>query len=394
MIEELSRISYLERRFLASLLLTLVMSYAMRNRTRTHNLLSAILVLYVAFDYKHTIYVVASVMFNVVLLRYCNISEYVFTFLNMLILYLYKIFGTRFEERISGSFDISGVLMMMTIKTCYLGKQYNKQRDNIKEAISYLLFIPGLILGPVPTFESFRNNAHRKPRTIPYGTFLRSIGFLFLFQLLRTLFPRDLLFRENRPLLNRIIHLYIFTVTNRIKFYFAWHFSHGCFIFQNFPDLLNADFLKVELATNVKDLTSYWNVCTGIWLKNCFFVPMKDRSIFLASVATSAISALWHGINPCYLIMFLSISTSIPVVRENNRLLLHFYPSLFWLVSRLQMFVLVMYFSSSFFLLNVADLISVWKSVYFIGHVFFFLSLALQLVLRYVFKINPKKKVE
>ncbi|CAD26666.1 hypothetical protein [Encephalitozoon cuniculi GB-M1] len=382
MIKKLSEVNYLERRFLASLLLTLFVSYTMRNRTRTHNLLSAVLILYIAFDYRHTAYILASISLNTFLLRYTETSAYMFTVLNIVILYIYKIFGALFEERISGSFDISGVLMLMTIKMCYLGKEYNKRTDTVKDALSYILFIPGLMLGPAPTFRSFMENKYERPKRPPYATFLKALGFLVLFQVLRISIPRSHLLEEDVLLPMRWAYLYLFTVGNRIKFYFAWHFSHGCFAFQNFPDLLNADFMKVELATSVKDLSTYWNVCTGVWLKNCFFVPMKEKSIFWASIGTSAISALWHGINPCYLIMFLSLSASIPIVKENNRLLQSFFPSLFWVLSRIQMLILTTYFSASFFLLSVSDLMYVWRSVYFAGHVFLAFSLAVQIALR------------
>lgn len=393
MIAKLSEVSHLERRFLASLLLTLVASYAMRNRTRTHSLLTAILILYVAFDYKHTAYVVASVALNTALLRHMAISEYLLTVINISILYVYKMFGSLFEERISGSFDISGVLMLMTIKMCYLGKEYDRKHNTIKEALSYLLFIPGLMLGPAPTFKAFVENRHERPKRPPYEAFLKSLAFLAVFQALRVGVPRSLLLKEGLPTATRLAYLYLFTVGNRIKFYFAWHFSHGCFVFQNFPDLLNADFLKVELATSVKDLSTYWNICTGMWLKNCFFVPMKGRSLFWASVATSAISALWHGINPCYLIMFLSLSVSIPVVKENNRLIQRFAPSLFWVLSRVQMLVVTTYFTASFFLLNVSDLMYVWKSTYFAGHVLLALSLVLHAGLR-LLPTRPRQKTD
>lgn len=391
MMEELSKISHLERRFLVSLVLTLFMSYAMKNRVRMHNLLSAVIILYIAFDYKHTLYVMSSIALNMLLLRYTVLSEYAFTILNMGILYLYKIFGVRFESRISGSFDISGVLMLMTIKMCYLGKECHRRRDRARDILSYLLFIPGLLLGPVPTFERFRASTYKRPQGIPYGTFLRSLVFLALFQFLRTSFPRESLFVEKSSFLARVARLYLFNVGNRIKFYFAWHFSHGCFIFQNFPDLLNVDYLKVEFASSVKDLSTYWNVCTGVWLKNCFFIPLKDRSIFWASIGTSSMSALWHGINPCYLIMFISFSMFIPVVRENNRLLSLHCPSISWIVSKIQMLLYTTYFSSPFFLLSVSDLMRVWKSVYFVGHVVFVSCLLLQLGLRCLSRPGARK---
>ncbi|ADM11599.1 uncharacterized protein Eint_051520 [Encephalitozoon intestinalis ATCC 50506] len=389
MIRKISEVSHLERRFLASLFLTLFTSYTMRNRARAHHLLSAMLILYIAFDYKHTAYILGSIFLNSLLLKYIPMSEYSFTLFNILILYIYKIFGPLFEERISGSFDISGVLMLMTIKMCYLGKEYDRKTNSIKDALSYMLFTPGLMLGPTPTFKDFIQNKYEEPKRPPYGTFLKSFAFLILFQALRISVPRSHLLEENTSLLSRLIYLYLFTVGNRIKFYFAWHFSHGCFAFQNFPDLLNADFMKVELATSVKDLSTYWNICTGIWLKNCFFLPMKEKSIFWASIATSGVSALWHGINPCYLIMFLSFSSSIPIVKENNKLLQRFCPSLFWILSRIQMLLLTTYFTTSFFLLSISDLIHVWKGVYFAGHVFLVFSLAVQMILKLF--LRPEK---
>jgi hypothetical protein len=387
-LDKLLHINPLEHRFLVALLLTLFVSYRMIDKTRLINVASAVIILHVAFDTLHTTYILASVMLNLLLLRLLALSGYTFTALNFAILYTYKIYGRSFDPRIAGSFDISGVLMLMTIKMCYLGKQFDRKKDTVRDALLYLLFVPGLILGPVSTFEEFRKHEYEKPASIPLASFLRSFGFLLAFQVLRTRFPRECLFAENRSLLKRIADLYLFCVGNRIKFYFAWHFSNCCFIFQNFPDLLNVNFGRIELASDFKELAANWNICTNRWLKTCFFEPLRDLSSFWAGITTSSISALWHGINPCYLVMFLSFATSLSVVKRNNALAVRYCPSLLSIISRLQMLVFVNYYCVAFFLLSVSDLLRVWKSIYFLGHIFYFLSLGLHLFLRLFTRIE------
>ncbi|KAM0672752.1 hypothetical protein OCOL_000018 [Ordospora colligata] len=264
----------------------------------------------------------------------------------------------------------------------YLGKEYKKDKNSIRDALSYVLFIPGLLMGPVPTFESFMKNKYERPKKLFHGAFLKSILFLVFFQIIRINIPKEYITQNLLPLPIRLICLYLFTVGNRLKFYFVWYFSHGCFMFQNFSSLLNIDFFKVELATDVKELSNYWNIYAGVWLKDCFFNPIRAKSTFWASIATTTVSALWHGINPCYLIMFLSITTSNVVVKNNNILIRKFCPSMLWILSRVQMFVITSYFTPSFFLLNLSELISTWKGVYYIGHVFLASSLILQAILK------------
>jgi hypothetical protein len=388
MLDKLLDINPLERRFLVALFLTLLASYKMTSKSRLAYVALALIILHVAFDTLHTTYIIASVTLNLLLLKYLSLSEYILTAINFTILYVYKMYGASLDPRISGSFDISGVLMLMTIKMCYLGREFQKNRDCIRDALLYLLFIPGLVLGPVPTFDEFKKHKYEKPKKMPFTSLFRSVAFLLAFQVLRTRFPRECLFAENRSFSRRLMDLYLFCIGNRIKFYFAWHFSNCCFIFQNFPGLLNANFYRVELASDFKDLSSNWNICTNRWLKACFFEPLKSLSLFWAGVTTSSVSALWHGINPCYLIMFLSFATALPVVKTNNKLILRFCPSLFFILSRLQMLVFVNYFCAAFFLLDIDALLHVWKDVYFFGHILFFFSLGLQLFIRLFTKIE------
>ncbi|KAH9411338.1 putative membrane-bound O-acyltransferase [Ordospora pajunii] len=380
--EVLSKIDPLEKKMLISLLLTMLISYNMKNRSAIHSLVSSLIVLQIAFDYKHMLYLIASLSFNMILLKCSSMSRYSFTIINIAILYIYKTFGIHIEQRISGAFDISGILMLMTIKMSYLGKEYKKDRNTIRDALSYVLFIPGLLMGPVPTFESFMKNRYERPKKLFHGAFLKSILFLILFQTIRISIPKEYITQNLLPLPIRLMCLYLFTVGNRLKFYFVWHFSHGCFIFQNFPGLLNIDFLKVELATDVKELSNYWNIYAGVWLKDCFFDPIRGKSTFWASIATTTVAALWHGISPCYLIMFLSITTSNAIVKKNNAIVMKFCPSMFWILSRAQMFIITSYFTPSFFLLNLSELLNTWHGVYYIGHVFILLSLVLQMILK------------
>lgn len=359
-----------EFRFLIAIILTLVFSMILKKRKGLLNFLCATLILYITFDYIQMAYIFTSIIINIGLLYICKFNEYSLTFLNFIILYIFKLKGKDFESKINGVCDISGVLMLNTIKMSYLGKEFDRNRHTICDLLGYVLFIPGLILGPTCTFLEFVQTQTSENIQIPYQSLCISSLFLIFVKFFENYFPSKVLFEKNTSFFKRLLNLYLYNLGQRCRFYFVWNFSNGCYLLQGFKDMLNIKFIMVETSTSIKDLSQGWNVKTNKWLKECFFDKLKHKSIFFASVVTFAVSALWHGINPGYLIMFMSFCFSIPVIKGINKLMLKYVPFFYPILSRIQMILFVMYFSLPFFLLNVKNLIKVWKSVYFYGHAY------------------------
>lgn len=371
-----------EIRFLISLILTMMFSIILKKRKGIIHFLCASLILYITFDYIQMAYIFTSIVINIGLLYICRCKEYSLTFLNFIILYIFKLKGKDFESKIHGVCDISGILMLNTIKMSYLGKEFDFNRHSICDLLGYLLFIPGLILGPTCTFLEFVETQPTETTLNTFRPFGISAIFLVFVKFFEIYFPFGVLFQRNISFFKRLLNLYFYNLGKRCRFYFVWNYSNGCYLLQGFQDMLNIKFILVETSTSIKDLSQGWNVKTNKWLKECFFDKLKHKSVFFASVVTFAVSALWHGINPGYLIMFMSFCFAIPVIKGINKLMLKYIPLLYPVLSRIQMVLFVMYFSLPFFLLNVSNLMEVWKSVYFYGHIYCFFGFILYVLLK------------
>src|SRR5262249_55755207 len=105
-------------RYLSALAMTLVSSIKKRRSTAA-NTAVAIAILWMAYGLRNTLFVLASVLGNILALWLWQPSPHSLTAINLVNLYLYKIFGRLFEPRIGGTFDISGFLMILTVKAGY-----------------------------------------------------------------------------------------------------------------------------------------------------------------------------------------------------------------------------------------------------------------------------------
>lgn len=90
-------------------------------------------------------FLVSSVILITALLWAIRPEEYYITALNIMNLYVYNIFGVRFDPRIGGTFEISGALMLMVVRMGNATKYFDGNTENILDCI---FFIPGIITGP------------------------------------------------------------------------------------------------------------------------------------------------------------------------------------------------------------------------------------------------------
>ncbi|WUR02800.1 lysophospholipid acyltransferase 1 [Vairimorpha necatrix] len=365
----LTHLTTSELRFLLALFLTVFFSLTLKQRKGMIHTTCAFIILYIAFGYFQLIYFSTAVILNFSLVAVFRLEEYSLTVINLAILYFFKIKGEDFDSQIEGTCDVSGILMLLTIKMSYLGKEFDMKKHAFSDFMGYIYFVPGLILGPVSSFKSYIESP--QIQNLPcLRSFLISLVFLIVSKLGENFFPVKNLYLKNISIWKRLLNIYGYNFRQRCRFYFAWNFSNGCFLIQGFKDMLNINFILVETATSIKDLSMGWNIYTNKWLKECYFDKLKHRNVFLASLVTFTVSAMWHGIKPGYLIMFLSFCFAIPVIKGINKIILKHAPILYPVLSRIQMVFFVMYFSLPFFLLEVHKIIQVWSSVYFYGHIY------------------------
>lgn len=379
-----------------------------RRHPQSISFIFACIILYLAYGIHNTAYLLAAVSFNLFLLRLDIgfLNEYYFIVINIIILYFYKIFGRRIEPNIQGTFDISGFLMLLIVKSSYLRSEYGKKQyeqsgthgrgeeakeeagDNnrskgginsaekesrddrvvetksLSDALEYLLFIPGLLSGPTPTYAEFVSADRKAPSSFPWKRFIKALAFLGIYMAFRSYPFKKAIVDPGASLLRRLLFLYLYNFVLRNKFHFIWNYADTCFILHNFHNLLNIEFRKVELCESVREISANWNKFVSRWLKHFFFIPLRRKSTNAAVIGTYVASACFHGINCCYLIFFLSFGLFSGVITRVNQSI----PYRF--LRRLQMVLFVSFFSMPFYLLDLNETYQIWKAVYFVGVVY------------------------
>lgn len=360
MLEKIS-IDMVDIRYISSIVMVLIASMSKQRSTKINTIL-AVLIIWVAYGARNTMLLLASIALNIGILWTSRMNEYKFTILNIIILYIYKIFGKLIEPRIKTTFDISGFLMILTVKMGYVAKDFD---GNINNVLEYIFFIPGIVTGPTAPYDEFRKRNRMVDIPFPRHQFVKTIVFLMIYFITRSMSLINEVMSDDRTLASKLVYLYLFNIGNRCKFYFAWNFSHCCFILYNLPEYLNIDVYKVEFTESVKEISLNWNKFISLWLRKLFFDPFKSQSIYKAVALSHFVSAALHGINPCYLIFTFSFAMYRRTVLFANDIL-HYK-----ILIRLQMILFVSYFSMPFYLLDVKELYRIWKSIYFIGHLYF-----------------------
>jgi hypothetical protein len=361
-----------EARLGLSLGMILILSMNKKMSCKT-NLLVSVLILWITYGVKNTVFYLFSVLINLFLLKMLGLNQYVFTILNISNLCIYKTFAKWIDHRIGGTFDISGILMILTVKMGYLSMEF---QGDFNSALDYVFFIPGLVTGPIMPYRIFLLQNTKlndvkgsvidksKPNRFPWFAMLKTLLFLAIYGIGKSFQFLDYFLIKDQSFFKKIAFLYLYNVTGRSKFHFAWNFAHVCFSLQDFPDFLNINFGHVEYPESIANISQGWNKFISLWLKTMFFNPLKSKSMILAVGITYLVSGTLHGINPCYLIFSFSFGIYRKTIDRANKAIKY------KIIRQIQMILFIMYFSMPFYLLDIPLLFKVWKNVYFYGHVY------------------------
>lgn len=333
----------------------------------------SLIIIRVAHTVKDVLFFIAviSISFSVFYIIKGRLDKYVghiLMFLNLSSIIAYNIFLAP-----GLTFDISASIMLLAIKFYYLGKEHNHKKS-FKSYATYVFLVPGLLTGPVPSYKEFCSQKRSTKLNNGIRKIVESLFYLFIYSSLRKNFePSTILLQSH--ILKRIIMLLMYTTLNRAKYYFAWTYAHGNFMFMGY-NYQNVVPLSCEFASSFKKLQSSWNIYTNAWLKNSVFIPLKRIGYYKASLCTFFISALWHGTNTCYFFMFITISLCVPLLK-NNEILIQKYleKRIAYIVRIIHISFFVSYFTVPFFLLDMNLTYILWKSLFFYGHVFVVFSL-------------------
>jgi len=195
------------------------------------------------------------------------------------------------------------------------------------------------------------------------------------------------------PFYQKLLLMHAVVASARFKFYFAWFIAEGscvaCGLGYNgvdekgklqFNRCTNVVIHKVELAENIRDFSSYWNISTARWMRRYVYTRVESKNHFVPLLATYFTSAFWHGFYPGYYLFFITSGFLTEISREARRRLRPRFlkadgtPILPWKyaydVAGIIACELVMSYSGcAFVLLSFEDSLKSWTILRFSGHI-------------------------
>ncbi|EER18213.1 Membrane bound O-acyltransferase domain-containing protein, putative [Perkinsus marinus ATCC 50983] len=182
----------------------------------------------------------------------------------------------------------------------------------------------------------------------------------------------------------------------RSRFFFCWYlceavgdacgFGLSDAKTETFKRAENGDVLHVEFALNAPEALNNWNTRVAEWLKYYIYQRVTKPSFITfmstksyATLITRSISAFWHGFYPGYYLFFLctileSTADSIgrhylgPMFYGDNAPYAKYYP-FYAFFAWAQTFFSLNYYGTGQVMLEYGVTMEVWRSVYFVGHI-------------------------
>lgn len=222
--------------------------------------------------------------------------------------------------------------------------------------------------------------------------------------------------KEHPNHFKRYWFMFVCMFAERLKFYFIWKAAEGACILAGFGfsgydeegnskgyrAAENMDILGHEIATSVQILSRGWNQGTQKWLERYTF-HRYNRSLII----TYFISAIWHGVYPGFLVMFMSVPILTTcerlfqakinplVVPEYDGRNLATYPThtvgyLYWFACMIGMKVSMNYLTQTF---SMGWWENTWRALSSYNHYPHVIWLVIILILQYGFK-TPKNKTK
>ncbi|SCV72442.1 BQ2448_3979 [Microbotryum intermedium] len=269
----------------------------------------------------------------------------------------------HFEKTGIETIEITGSQMVLCMKlisfawSVYDGQQPIDELDSTQRAsrivevpglvpfLGYALFFPSILAGPSFTFASYTawtshalylketglrvgaaSSASRPRDVIPEGRrrkaakrFVTGAVYLGIFSMYSYAYAYQRMLEPPvrvLPLWKRIGFMQIAGFVARTKYYGVWCIAESAFIIsglgynprtKHYDASRNVRIRSIEFAPNFKILLDSWNMNTNVWLRECIYkrVTSKGRKPgFVSTQITFITSALWHGVNPCYLMTF------------------------------------------------------------------------------------------
>uniref|UniRef100_A0AAR5PQI1 Uncharacterized protein n=1 Tax=Dendroctonus ponderosae TaxID=77166 RepID=A0AAR5PQI1_DENPD len=364
---------------------------------------------------------------RVILTQNPSIMHGAVLFTAILYLSMIHLYRQLFDDSSFG-LDISGPLMVITQKVTSLAfslhdgmvendeKLTETQRSyalkkvpNLLEFFSYSLMFPSLMAGPAMFYKDYiefiegnslmdlkKSTPSSKPVVVHEPNLMKvvfkklalAIVCALVFVLFLPRFPitrlKDEDFINNTTFTYKFWYLSVATSLVRAKYYFAWTLADAIcnnagmgWDGSSWSRYTNVDIFRFELGTSLKESIEAWNKGTNQWLR---FIVYK-RSSSYSTLATFALSAIWHGFYPGYYITFLSGALFTFASRTMHRHLRpHFMYSseskvLYNIITFAATRLVMVYITFPFVLLEFSGSVLIYHKLYWVFHIFACLTL-------------------
>jgi len=329
----------------------------------------------------------------------------------------------------SGGMDSTGAMMVLTLKVTSAAINYQdgliKDEDSLRSAqkkyrlkdlpspiafAGYCLSCGTHLAGPVFEIKDYMDWTEDKeiwsptaamtpPSPYKFAIFAVFKGFLYM-AIYRYLMIHFAIHKLSEPeylewgFWHRAGYQYLCAFTARWKYYIVWSLSEASMIISGFgfsgwtkaspsqeqqpkwTRAQNVDILRVELPKSAVDIPQYWNIHVGIWLRHYVYERLTkngEKPGFMQLLAAQVTSAVWHGLYAGYMLFFGNTVFMIAGARvlyrwqklipENAALAQH----LFTLVNGIYTIVVINLSCIAFLVLDYADTMAAYRSVYYIG---------------------------
>ncbi|KAF2076730.1 hypothetical protein CYY_001987 [Polysphondylium violaceum] len=376
--------------------------------------------------------------------RFAHLVVFGFCMLYLSISHIYRMMN----DYMGWTLDYTGPQMILTLKlTSFAWNLYDgsrpqdqlsgdqkkrsiKKLPSLLEYFGFVYFFPTFLAGPTIEITDYLNftsgamfNDERLKGKAPasgfpaFKTFIRAIicfVFVFISGDYAPYYLATDAFRSYTGIFEKIVRVHIHVALSRFKYYFGWYMGEGSAIlsgigFNGFDDkgdakwdrITNVYPLRVEFASNIREVSTYWNIGTSDWLKRYIYLrltPPGAKPTFFATFAVYSTSAIWHGFYPGYYVFFIMSTFLTEVAKDMRRKLRPYFVKtietptgpqekgtvlkpLYDIVGLMCTEWFLSFFGTSFLLLSIESTLQIWETFYYLPPIILLLSF---FILRYI----------
>lgn len=274
--------------------------------------------------------------------------------------------------------------------------QTRGQMESLSNYIHYLLFFPGIWSAPYLNYKDVIECLNRdyskvaKPDSLGFVLYRVACGsfYMIFFLFIRASFPPNYILTGDfslLPLIAKIIILHLTIISFRSRHCFGWTIADATcgaagvcydpsFTYKiDTVKLWQVNCLELETSTSLQAEIRNWNRSVQSWmaLYPYKYAPFKGK--FARQLATMAVSAYWHGLNPGYYMAFVlfpffqasqEAAFGQPLPGENSNQMMAF---VWGLVRRLVTGMLMSFSIVPFVFLTFEDSWKAWSQLRYFG---------------------------